>query len=213
LLVKLFSMPGEAAHEIAGDVVTEDLGNILASVCGNETAGITQLIESETADEYVRAAAFDAMVTLVATGQRSRAEVMAYFASLFGKLKRRPSFAWTALAGACADLYPREVMSEIRKAYADRLIDNGDIALSEVEGAMAHGAEGDLESLRSKHHLIDDVAKDSAWWGVRDIRPPSAATVPPRLEIVKPIRTAPKIGRNDPCPCGSGKKYKKCCGG
>ena len=27
-----------------------------------------------------------------------------------------------------------------------------------------------------------------------------------------PIVTGPKIGRNDPCPCGSGKKYKKCCG-
>jgi preprotein translocase subunit SecA len=26
------------------------------------------------------------------------------------------------------------------------------------------------------------------------------------------VRTAPKVGRNDPCPCGSGKKYKKCCG-
>lgn len=26
------------------------------------------------------------------------------------------------------------------------------------------------------------------------------------------IRESPKIGRNDPCPCGSGKKYKKCCG-
>lgn len=26
------------------------------------------------------------------------------------------------------------------------------------------------------------------------------------------VRSAPKIGRNDPCPCGSGKKYKKCCG-
>ena len=26
--------------------------------------------------------------------------------------------------------------------------------------------------------------------------------------VVKP----PKVGRNDPCPCGSGKKYKKCCG-
>jgi uncharacterized protein YecA (UPF0149 family) len=25
------------------------------------------------------------------------------------------------------------------------------------------------------------------------------------------IRSAPRIGRNDPCPCGSGKKYKKCC--
>ncbi|MBT6848912.1 MAG: hypothetical protein HOA14_15960, partial [Planctomycetaceae bacterium] len=28
----------------------------------------------------------------------------------------------------------------------------------------------------------------------------------------KTIRNAgPKVGRNDPCPCGSGKKYKKCC--
>ena len=27
-----------------------------------------------------------------------------------------------------------------------------------------------------------------------------------------PIKKAPKVGRNDPCPCGSGKKYKKCCG-
>ncbi|RYZ84342.1 MAG: DUF1186 domain-containing protein, partial [Proteobacteria bacterium] len=26
-----------------------------------------------------------------------------------------------------------------------------------------------------------------------------------------PIRNPVKIGRNDPCPCGSGKKYKKCC--
>lgn len=26
------------------------------------------------------------------------------------------------------------------------------------------------------------------------------------------VRTGPKVGRNDPCPCGSGKKYKKCCG-
>jgi uncharacterized protein YchJ len=26
------------------------------------------------------------------------------------------------------------------------------------------------------------------------------------------VRSAPKVGRNDPCPCGSGKKFKKCCG-
>jgi len=26
------------------------------------------------------------------------------------------------------------------------------------------------------------------------------------------VRTSPKVGRNDPCPCGSGKKYKQCCG-
>jgi preprotein translocase subunit SecA len=28
----------------------------------------------------------------------------------------------------------------------------------------------------------------------------------------RPVRTGPKVGRNDPCPCGSGKKYKLCCG-
>ena len=28
----------------------------------------------------------------------------------------------------------------------------------------------------------------------------------------KPVKVGPKVGRNDPCPCGSGKKYKQCCG-
>jgi preprotein translocase subunit SecA len=29
--------------------------------------------------------------------------------------------------------------------------------------------------------------------------------------IAQYVRATPKIGRNDPCPCGSGKKHKKCC--
>jgi len=33
-----------------------------------------------------------------------------------------------------------------------------------------------------------------------------------QAEAPKPVRTGAKIGRNDPCPCGSGRKYKKCCG-
>jgi preprotein translocase subunit SecA len=33
---------------------------------------------------------------------------------------------------------------------------------------------------------------------------------PPKVETI--VRDLPKVGRNDPCPCGSGKKYKKCCG-
>jgi hypothetical protein len=32
------------------------------------------------------------------------------------------------------------------------------------------------------------------------------------LMQTRPIKQEPKVGRNDPCPCGSGKKYKKCCG-
>jgi preprotein translocase subunit SecA len=32
------------------------------------------------------------------------------------------------------------------------------------------------------------------------------------LQVQQVIRSGDKVGRNDPCPCGSGKKYKKCCG-
>jgi preprotein translocase subunit SecA len=37
-------------------------------------------------------------------------------------------------------------------------------------------------------------------------------TGPAQAEAPKPVRAGAKIGRNEPCPCGSGKKYKKCCG-
>jgi preprotein translocase subunit SecA len=40
--------------------------------------------------------------------------------------------------------------------------------------------------------------------------PPAEA--PPRAGKPQPVRVGPQVGRNDPCPCGSGKKYKKCCG-
>ncbi len=36
------------------------------------------------------------------------------------------------------------------------------------------------------------------------------ASSTPKVETYR--RPNPKVGRNDPCPCGSGKKYKKCCG-
>jgi preprotein translocase subunit SecA len=35
---------------------------------------------------------------------------------------------------------------------------------------------------------------------------------PAQAETPKPVRAGAKVGRNDPCPCGSGKKYKKCHG-
>ena len=44
--------------------------------------------------------------------------------------------------------------------------------------------------------------------------PPSGGMMPPPGMAGTPARPAatPRVGRNDPCPCGSGKKYKKCCG-
>ncbi|WP_287849144.1 MULTISPECIES: UPF0149 family protein [Aeromonas] len=44
-------------------------------------------------------------------------------------------------------------------------------------------------------------------------RGPSTAPIaaPALTPLTLPVRAAPKIGRNDPCPCGSGKKFKQCC--
>lgn len=39
-----------------------------------------------------------------------------------------------------------------------------------------------------------------------------AEGAPEQQHIETVVHEGPKIGRNDPCPCGSGKKYKKCCG-
>ena len=42
---------------------------------------------------------------------------------------------------------------------------------------------------------------------------PAEAVIPKREHKQQTVRRdAPKVGRNDPCPCGSGKKYKHCCG-
>jgi preprotein translocase subunit SecA len=42
---------------------------------------------------------------------------------------------------------------------------------------------------------------------------PAQVTPPPPSGAAQPLRReAPKVGRNDPCPCGSGKKFKQCCG-
>ena len=48
--------------------------------------------------------------------------------------------------------------------------------------------------------------------GVSSSGASSAANMPPPSAIQEPVRAKPVAGRNDPCPCGSGKKYKKCCG-
>ena len=45
-----------------------------------------------------------------------------------------------------------------------------------------------------------------------DIGPRVAdSPLPSRLPAQPISQTGPRVGRNDPCPCGSGKKYKKCC--
>ena len=43
-------------------------------------------------------------------------------------------------------------------------------------------------------------------------RPGAASSAAMATRMAMPHAPSPTVGRNDPCPCGSGKKYKKCCG-
>jgi SEC-C motif-containing protein len=84
----------------------------------------------------------------------------------------------------------------------------------EIIGTEAGGPEDDEGTVEFTATFVQDGAKkvhrerasfrkvDGRWFFEN-----GEALVP------KPVvRDAPKIGRNEPCPCGSGKKYKKCCG-
>lgn len=46
----------------------------------------------------------------------------------------------------------------------------------------------------------------------RSDNPYDGANAQTQSQVTQPIHAEKKIGRNDPCPCGSGKKYKNCCG-
>ncbi len=47
--------------------------------------------------------------------------------------------------------------------------------------------------------------------GVEPDKPEDIADVERAILARQAARATPKVGRNEPCPCGSGKKFKKCC--
>ena len=90
LVVHLASLPGDLLYSLCGDFITEDLGRVMASLCGGELPGIQSLIENEATDEWVRGAALSGLVTLVAAGHKTHDEIVSYFACLFrDKLVRK----------------------------------------------------------------------------------------------------------------------------
>jgi preprotein translocase subunit SecA len=53
---------------------------------------------------------------------------------------------------------------------------------------------------------------DQAARGQQPTGPREARANRGNAAVTTVVRATPKVGRNDPCPCGSGKKFKKCCG-
>ncbi len=58
----------------------------------------------------------------------------------------------------------------------------------------------------------DDIIRTQLSQAAETFRPQEEEEEELMIEKMEPVRAKEKIGRNDPCPCGSGKKYKNCCG-
>jgi hypothetical protein len=167
LIVQFFSMPGEITLDVTGDVVTEDLGRILASVCCGDIGLITTLVENAQANEYVRDAALRSLVSVVACGEHTREDVLAYYQRLFqGGLPRAFSMLWNGLVWSSTHLYPEELYEDIKHAYDDGLIEDGVIRLEDVEETLQRGKEHVLAELRNnqRYCLITDTIKEMEGW-------------------------------------------------
>lgn len=164
-ILKLFSFPGEIPHAIAGDILTEDLCRILASICGKNIEPLFALIESPAINEYVRAACQTALVILVGCGSLTRGTVIDYFRTLFErKIDRVPSFAWDNLIVSCCTLYPEELYEQISQAFEDELVDLNFISLEDVSAILAEGKQSCLYNLFQNAELIDDTVSEMEKW-------------------------------------------------
>jgi SEC-C motif-containing protein len=82
------------------------------------------------------------------------------------------------------------------------ILSTGKGGAEDTEGTVEFKAVYERNGLRDVHHETAQFKKVDGEWLYNE-----GAVAP-----VTMVRAGPKVGRNDPCPCGSGKKYKKCCG-
>ena len=205
IIVRFFSIPGEMTLRVTGDVVTEDLGRILASVSHGDTSLMKSLLENADLSEYVRSAMLTGLLTLVAQGQLLRDDLVEYLTSLFrGDLYPENDYIWTSLVIATVMLHPQELYEDIKQLYEEELVEGLFVGFGDVQRSMDQGKAKILRKLKNseRHTFIKDTIAEMEWWACFD---------EPKEQIVNPLES-PKTGRNQPCTCGSGKKYKRCCG-
>ncbi len=62
---------------------------------------------------------------------------------------------------------------------------------------------------------LESIFEENGWKYTIELAPDNPEDITDLEILLNPIKTRvaeEKVGRNEPCPCGSGKKYKKCCG-
>ncbi len=181
------------------------------------------LAESGEHDDFVRTQAADAVVRLACReGDEQREAAIDWVAGLAGDqtqaLDSRTNFCFTLLD------FPRDrhrpLLEELARLQSGLGRDFDKHNIEQVYDAGRDQPEwerfadpwkfydpAEIENRQrrwAKEDAAGDQSSDDLFGGPYDRRPLYALPEPY-------VRQEPKVGRNDPCPCGSGKKYKKCC--
>ena len=89
--------------------------------------------------------------------------------------------------------------NKIKNIFELGLVDESILNINNFNKAVLH--ESNISTLHQQYSSIQSTVDSMSWWHC----------FKEERKIRTPVVTGVKIGRNDPCPCGSGKKYKKCC--
>ncbi|MFZ2492033.1 MAG: DUF1186 domain-containing protein [Thermoanaerobaculia bacterium] len=237
-LVRFLERYGEPAVESLGGVITDDLAAMLRAWDGPEFAVTRAIIESERIERYARMTAMTGLTDAAVLGETDVDAVEQWILDFAGRRltevgDETSAVLAEAVAYAAVDLGSSRLVAWVDQAYEHGWVDESMVTRKELRAAVRGGREAAVASGRKRIRNIDDVVKATASWdffsptylerkqremdddlddGVDgELDDDSDAT--PLLPPVETVRTGPKTGRNDPCPCGSGKKFKKCCGG
>ncbi len=222
-LARLLSIEGEELDRQLGDAITSTSHRVMAAVFDGDPRPLYEVIESERADQFVRSRMFETLAMLVVCGELDRATVAKYLLDSFATLRpQRDSLVWHGWQGAIAMLGLSEYSALVKKAFDRGFIHPSVMEFRHFKADLA-GAVASPEQpwgLRDKEFTLfgDTIAELSTWHGFsqeyldemdrRTLASAARLQTGTQPTVRNPFRG---VGRNDPCPCGSGKKIKKCC--
>ncbi len=218
-----FGAAGADIGDILGDGLTEHFSLILARTFSGDLAPLRALIEAADADEFVRDAGFGALSWLTATGRVDHEETAAYLRALFDTMQPKAgNMAWDGWQEAIALLGLEDLAPLVERAFDLEWVPCYVTSFQHFKNDLraaraASDPTGPFPRYVREDGALDDVAAMlSRWVSFRPAPEPGkrdSAVMPlNRMDSATPIRNPYRnVGRNDPCPCGSGKKFKKCC--
>jgi hypothetical protein len=233
-ITRLLRLPDDLPYSMFSDTVTEDGATILADTYGDDPGPLRALVEDAAAGPFERGAGLQAVAVLVARGRWQRTAVLDWLQALAAPLRverENDGLFANAIVDTALLLGAWELRGFVLGLYDRGLADSSYVEPEYVEETLIPGTQMDPAEDRLAR-TITDAWEAVNWWAFfdplhlknrRTTRRPASPLKPspepqPAVdegylgEAPKPYVAPNKPGRNDPCPCGSGKKYKKCCG-